>query len=345
MKKFIISFLFSALITSPSFATVLTPLIMPEVALNTSVIQRVLNAQGKFDSEQNFKISIPRDDLNITVNGVKIAAAMGLTSWVSFKKIDDQTTEMHANLVLTEDQINSVMQSAIDNHLNVVELHNHLMWESPKVMFMHVEGTGNTKVLAQAVARVFDKVRETSAGQGDFPIGEIDATNTTFNQRKMENILGVHGKIADGVYHVTIDRQASVALDDMEGFAGRTNAVATFAGTEEAAVLDGDLAMQQPNLQKVLTALHKSGISVVAINQRVVNDKTTYVFLHYWGIGKPTDLAYGLRAALDASQKKIELSGMSGKLKAITMSPALIIRPIFKPHNVYSLAGAMKITD
>jgi hypothetical protein len=345
MKKLIISFLFSALMTNPIFAAAITPLFTPETSLNTAMIQRLVGAQGKFDSDQNYKISLPRDDLNITVNGVKISAAMGLTSWVSFKKVDDLTTEMQANLVLTEDQINSVMQEAIDNHLNVVELHNHLMWESPKVMFMHIEGTGDTKTLATAVAKVFDKVKETSAGQGDFPIGEIDATNTTFNQRKLENILGARGKISDGVYHVSIDRQPKDAIGD--AFAARTNAAATFAGTEEAAVLDGDLAMQQPNLSKVLTALHKAGISVVAINQRMVNDKTNYVFLHYWGIGKPGDLAKGLRNALDASQQLAELTPAevtASKLKSITMSPALVIPPIFT-HNVYSLAGVMKISD
>jgi hypothetical protein len=268
---------------------------------NTAMIERVTGFKGVFNSKDNiYKISVPRNDLNIVVNGVKLTSAMGLTSWVAFKNTPDFTA-VKGNLVLTEEQVNSVMFTAIENNLNVTELHSHYLWESPKVVFMHIEGEGDTKKLALAVNKVFAKIKETSQGNGDFPIAVIDTANSTLSPKKIEMILGSKGALTEGVYKIRVAKMAKssalISADPAQG----ANASATFAGSDDEAVLDGDIAMQPPQLQKVLFALHKAGISIVAINQRLINDKTRYVFLHYWGVGKTAELAHGLRAALDAS--------------------------------------------
>jgi hypothetical protein len=268
---------------------------------STAMIEKVTGFKGVFNSKDNvYKISVPRDDLNIVVNGVKLTSAMGLTSWVAFKNTPDVTT-LKGNLVLTEEQVNSVMFTAIENNLNVTELHSHYLWESPKVVFMHIEAEGDTKKLALAINKVFAKIKETSQGNGDFPIAVIDTANSTLSPKKIEMILGSKGALTDGVYKIRIAKiakgSALISADPAQG----ANASATFAGSDDEAVLDGDIAMQAPQLQKVLFALHKAGISIVAINQRMINDKTRYVFLHYWGVGKTAELAHGLRTALDAS--------------------------------------------
>lgn len=279
--------------------------------LDTASLQRIIGAVGVYDpQEKTYRISIPRDDLNILVNGIHLTPAMGLTSWITFKKVNDEV-EMKGNLVLTEDQINPVMQAAIENHLDVTELHNHLMWESPKVMFMHIEATGNPIRLANEMNSVFAKMKDTANGNGgDFPIGEIDTSNTTLSKHRIESILGARGQSKDGVYKIVIDRKTASDASDEEDAANifHSNIAATFAGSDEAAVLDGDFAMQSPNLQKVLSALHKAGISIVAIHERTINDKTRIVFLHYWAIGKPGELARGLRNALDVSQQPMGLN-------------------------------------
>jgi hypothetical protein len=268
---------------------------------STAMIAKITGVKGVFDAKNNvYKISIPRNDLSIVVNGVKLTSAMGLTSWVAFKNNPDFTS-LKGNLALTEEQVNSVMFTAIENNLNVTELHNHYLWESPKVIFMHIEGEGNTKKLAEAVSKVLAKIKESGQGNGDFPLAVIDTANTTLSPRKIEMILGAKGALTDGVYKIRIAKLAGkngvLPVDPAKG----SNTSATFAGSDDEAVMDGDIAMQAPALQKVLLALHKAGISIVAIHQRVINDNTRYVFLHYWGVGKTSELAHGLRAALDAS--------------------------------------------
>jgi len=81
--------------------------------------------------------------------------------------------------------------------------------------------------------------------------------------------------------------------------ADRINTWAAFAGSDEKAVVDGDFAMLEGELQSVLKALRATGIYIVAIHQHISGEQPRILFLHYWGVGRTEDLARGLRAALD----------------------------------------------
>jgi Domain of Unknown Function (DUF1259) len=81
------------------------------------------------------------------------------------------------------------------------------------------------------------------------------------------------------------------------------NTWAAFAGTNDKAVVDGDFAMLEPELQGVLKALRKSGIQVVAIHQHMAGEEPRIMFLHYWGVGPAASLAGGVKAALDTQGK------------------------------------------
>src|SRR6185436_12665850 len=82
------------------------------------------------------------------------------------------------------------------------------------------------------------------------------------------------------------------------GIAMGVNTWAAFAGSDEHAVVDGDFAMLESELQAVLKALRAAGINIVAIHQHMTGETPRMMFLHYWGVGRTEDLAQGLRAAL-----------------------------------------------
>ena len=69
------------------------------------------------------------------------------------------------------------------------------------------------------------------------------------------------------------------------------NTWAAFAGTDERAVVDGDFAMREEELQTVLKVLRREGINIVAIHNHMTHEEPRYVFLHYWGKGKAAELA------------------------------------------------------
>jgi hypothetical protein len=266
----------------------------PAVGLDTARIEKLTGAKGALDAKEGvFKVSVPRADLSVTAAGVRITPP-------AFKRAGEHTVVM-GDLVLLEDQVNPVMSIALDEGLEVTALHNHFFWDTPKVMFMHIGGAAGEAKLATAVGRVFAKMADTAAGKGAIPRAEIDPSRTTLDPQKIEAMLGATGTLSAGVYKVVIGRIASLHGHEM-GAAMGVNTWAAFAGTDEHAVVDGDFAMLESELQEVLRALRAAGIYVVAIHHHMTGEEPRIVFLHYWGVGRTEDLARGLRRALNQTK-------------------------------------------
>src|SRR5881628_757110 len=81
------------------------------------------------------------------------------------------------------------------------------------------------------------------------------------------------------------------------------NTWAAFAGTDENAVVDGDFAVLENELQSVLKSLRAAGVNIVAIHSHMTHENPRILFLHYWGKGKTADLAKALKGALDTQNK------------------------------------------
>jgi len=157
---------------------------------------------------------------------------------------------------------------------------------------------GDEARLAGAVGKIFIKIKETSGGKGDVPTVDIDPAKSSLDPKKIDAILGKSGELKDGVYKVTMGRVTTMHGETMGSTMG-VNTWAAFAGSDDKAVVDGDFAMLESELQDVLKALRGAGINVVAIHQHMTGESPRVIFLHYWGVGPTEELAKGLRAALD----------------------------------------------
>jgi hypothetical protein len=269
--------------------------------LNTARIEELTGAKGQMDAKENvFKVSMPRSDLSVTAAGTKLTPALGLTCWAAFTPMGDHIAVMGDQVVL-EDQVNPVMSVALENGLEVTALHNHFFWDSPKVMFMHIGGMGDQEKLASAVGKVFAKIKETSGGKGEVPNAAIDPANSTLDPAKIDQILAHKGTLASGVYKVTIGRSTKM-MDHEMGNAMGVNTWAAFAGSDDKAIVDGDFAMTEAQLQGVLKALRSNNINIVAIHNHMTGESPRIMFLHFWGVGPTVDLARGLKAALDTQK-------------------------------------------
>jgi hypothetical protein len=268
-----------------------------DARLDTATIERLTGVKGELnDTEGVFKVSVPRSDLDVTVAGVKMTPPLGLTSWAAFQQAGEQAMVM-GDMVLLEDQVNPVMSIALENGLEVTALHNHFFWDSPKVMFMHIGGMGDEAKLAGAVGKVLATIKETSGGKGEVPRVELSPAQTSLDPKVIEDILGVKGQQASGVYKVTLGRTTTMHGHEVGNTMG-VNTWAAFAGSDAKAMVDGDFIMFEPEVQPVLKALRGAGIHIVAIHHHMIGELPRTVFLHYWGVGPTRDLAQGLKAAL-----------------------------------------------
>lgn len=269
-------------------------------SLDTARIEQLTGAHGKLDRQAGvFKVSVPRSDLAVTVGGVKLTPPSGLTSWAAFEPAGSGAMVM-GDMVLTDDQVNPVMSAALDNGLEVTALHNHFLGESPRVMFMHIGGSGSLERLAEAVGKVFARIKEPGV---PLPTAEIDPAHAQLDTEKIAAALGHRGDLSGGVYKVTIGRTARMHGHPVGSVMG-VNTWAAFSGTNDQAVVDGDFAMLESELQPVLKALRHADIQIVAIHQHMTGETPRIMFLHYWGIGRAEDLARGVRTALDQTSPR-----------------------------------------
>ncbi|HVX34844.1 MAG TPA: DUF1259 domain-containing protein [Hyphomicrobium sp.] len=271
--------------------------------LDTAAIEAATGLKGTLNKKENvFKVSKPRTDVPTSIAAWKIPPFMGLTSWAAFTPAHDGMTMMMGDTVLFEDEVNPVMSVALDNGLDVTALHNHFFFDQPKVYFMHIGGTGDAAAFAAAVKKVYGKVAEIRTAhpepQNDFEGGHIGSPNH-ISGAPLEKILGYHGQAKDGMFKVVIGRTAAMH-DTSIGNEMGVNTWAAFAGTDDQAVVDGDFAMKESELQTVLKSMRHQGINVVAIHQHMSMEQPRILFLHYWGLGKAGELARSLESVLQA---------------------------------------------
>jgi len=266
---------------------------MAAKGLDTARIEQITGVKGQWTEKEGvFKVQVPRSDLAVSAAGAKLIPPLGLTAWAAFTKAGTHMVVM-GDIVLTEDQVNPAMDAALQNGLEVTALHNHFLWENPRVMFMHIGGMGDEEKLAQGVAKVFAVLKQ----QGPVPASDIDPANSSLDPKRIDAVLGRSGEMNNGVYKVTIGREVKMAGHTM-GNAMGVNTWAAFAGSDERAIVDGDFAMIEGELQDVLKALRAGGINIVAIHQHMTGETPRMMFLHYWGVGRTEDLARALAAAL-----------------------------------------------
>jgi hypothetical protein len=278
-------------------------------ALDTNRIESVTGLKGSWNSAEGvFKVTAPRNDLPVTVDGWKMPPFMGLTTWAAFIEGKQAEAMVAGDLVLFEDEVNPVMSALFEHGVGVTALHNHFFFDEPKVCFMHIGGEGTVEKLAGGVKAALAKQKElrTAKPQPVRVFGSAFAPSTnSITGKTIEDILGVKGQANSGMFKVVIGREAKMPCGCAMTKEMGVNSWAAFAGTDDNAVVDGDFAVLEDELQPVLKSLRAEGINIVAIHHHMTHEAPRILFLHYWGKGRAESLAGSLKKTLDL-QKSVK---------------------------------------
>jgi hypothetical protein len=269
--------------------------------LNTARIDELTGLKGKMNQKEGvYKVTFPRNDVKVVVDGWTMPPFMGLGTWAAFTKGAHTEAMVMGDTVLFEDEVNAAMSTALDNGLNVTALHNHFFFDRPKVYFMHIEGEGAADKLAGAVRKVYDSIKQTRAAnpqpKDSFGARSLPEKNS-ISAAPLNETFGMQGEAKDGMVKFTIGRPATmhgVKIDKEMG----VNTWAAFAGSDDNAVVDGDFAVTEDELQPVLKSLLKDKINIVAIHQHMTHEEPRIMFFHYWGRGSANDLANAVKGGL-----------------------------------------------
>ncbi len=249
---------------------------------------------GQDQPDGTHKYALPRGDMNVTVNGVQVKPGLALGSWVAFKHNGKMDVVM-GDLVLAEDEVGPVMQELESGGIEVTALHNHVLGESPRVMYMHIHGMGTAASLGKAIHSAIAKTKtpepKPPAQPGDLGI----------DTKQIDQILGHAGKNNGGIYQVSVPRaehimEGGMAIPNSMGVATALNFQPTGGGK---AAITGDFVLLGKEVNPVIKALTSNGIAVTAVHSHMLDEQPRVFFMHFWANDDAVKLAQGLRAALD----------------------------------------------
>ncbi len=265
----------------------------------------VLSALGKKGdfTDGVLKVNIPRNDLHVTIGGRPVPTALGFGGWIALTRGDSGHEVLMGDLVLTEDEVNPVMSALLENGLDVTALHNHFFREQPRVFYMHVHGTGTAAELTQRVKPAIDLIDQSMKRHPTTAAPASPASGP--NGPALARIVGHQGEQNGPVYKITIGRPDLHVREHGAEINARMglNTWAAFTGSDNDAMVAGDVAMLEGEVTPVLQALRSHGIEVVAIHHHMTGTEPMIVFLHYYGTGAAATLAEGVRAAVDVLGK------------------------------------------
>ena len=266
-------------------------------------VEQALGRAGTLLPGDVYKVSFPRSDLTVTLDGVTIKPALALGSWMAFKEIVVGHVMAMGDLVLLESEVTPVMDALQKGGIEQSALHNHLIGESPHVMYMHFDGHGDAATLARTL---HDALALTKTPMGAMPPPPPTPPAIDLPTADLDRIIGAAGKIAGGTYQFAVPRAEKIMEHGAEvppsmGMATPLNFQP--AGNGRAAIT-GDFVLLASEVNPVIRILRRGGIAVTAVHSHMLEETPRLFFVHFWAVDDATKLATTLRAALDAMNLK-----------------------------------------
>jgi len=266
-----------------------------QTATDWKAVEQALGKAGSMQAGDVYKVSLPRSDLKVTVGGVELKPALALGSWVAFKKTGDMTMVM-GDLVLTEDEVTPVLTRLQEGGVEISALHNHVLRESPRVMYMHIHAMGDSVRIAKAIHDALT-LSKTPFAASTAPAQTQDIGIDT---KQIDHLMGQTGKANGDVYQFSIARAEKVMDSNMEipssmGVAHAINFQPTGGGK---AAITGDFVLIASEVNPVIRTLRDNGIEVTAVHSHMLVESPRLFFMHFWANDDALKLARGIRAAL-----------------------------------------------
>jgi len=265
-------------------------------------VEQALGKAGAMQPGDVYKVSLPRSDLKVTVGGVELKPALALGSWVAFKKSGDMTMVM-GDLVLTEDEVTPVLTKLEEGGVEISALHNHVLRESPRVMYMHIHAMGDAAKIAKGIHDALSLSKTPFAASTAPPTQTQDIGIDT---KQIDQLMDQTGKLNGIVFQYSIARADDVADTAMNG---KPEVIPPAMGVAQAinfqstgggkAAITGDFVLLATEVNPVIKALRDNGIEVTALHSHMLTDSPHLFFMHFWANDDAQKLARALRAALD----------------------------------------------
>jgi hypothetical protein len=271
----------------------LLPTLVRAQGVTTGPIDEVLGRSGQKTGDV-YKVSFPRSDLHVSVHGLAIKPGLALGSWAAFLGTDDNAMVM-GDLVLLESELNPVIAKLRSAGFDISAVHNHLMEESPRVLYAHYMGHGPATQLATslraALALSKTPLEKPAAGPEEAAPAWVKA---------VEDAVGRKGTFKGGVLSYGVARSDAITVGGMTiaPAAGVAEAINFQAADSGNVATTGDFVLTAEEVNPVISELQGHQISVTALHSHMLTEQPRLFFMHFWSVGSPESVGSGIKAAL-----------------------------------------------
>ncbi len=129
--------------------------------LDTKRLDEIIGYKAEM-SKGVYKYTIGRPDVNLREHGVPVTNFLGFNTWAAFQGTPDKAA-VAGDFTMLEDEVAPVIKALIENGIEVVALHNHMVHEKPRIFFLHYWGIGNAEQLAKGLRAALDQTGKKKA--------------------------------------------------------------------------------------------------------------------------------------------------------------------------------------
>jgi len=270
------------------------PILVRGQGVSTAAIDQALGRSGQKTGDV-YRVGFPRSDLHVSVKGLAIKPGLALGSWVAFLGTDDNAMVM-GDLVLLEEELNPVMAKLRSSGFDITAVHNHLMEETPKVLYLHYMGHGAAAQLAislRAALSVSKTPLEKPAAAAEEPAPPAWVKTT-------DDAVGRKGTFRGGVLSYGVPRSGTITMAGMTiaPGAGVGEAINFQAADSGNVATTGDFVLTADEVNPVISELQGHHIFVTALHSHMLTEEPRLFFMHFWCVGSPESVGAGIKAAL-----------------------------------------------
>ncbi len=271
--------------------------ILPELSTGTKtdfkkityLPESIENIFGKIPSKENgfYKFSFPRQDFNVMLEGVKIDPRFAFTTWFAFMPQDSAGSSgmLMGDMVLLESEFKNVLKKLEEKSLDIAAIHNHLLGEKPKIMYLHVMSMGKPLDL-------FNSLKEVLSITATPLKASFTDTSQNMDWGKTEETMGYSGKKEGNILKFSVPRNERIkdaGMEIPENFG--VNSVINFQKVGDKAAITGDFVLIPSEVNTVQKMLTKGNIVVTALHSHMLFEQPRLFFMHFWAVDDPIKLA------------------------------------------------------
>ncbi len=259
-----------------------------------SEVESALGRAGKLDSGV-YKVTFPRNDLHVRIGATSVEPAAALTSWMAFRK-DSGGAVVVGDLALLEREVTPVVSTLALNGFEIAAIHNHLMQERPRVMYVHFFARGDLNKLATALKNALAQTKTPRA-----PVSP--EAKPPYDTKVIETVLGKAGTANGTVLGFSFPCEHRISTHGVVLPPGMGMATAiNFQPSPAGVAATGDFVLREAEVEPVIQALRAGGVSITAVHTHLLDAEPRMMFLHFWAEGAPEVVAKALKAALEQAK-------------------------------------------